>query len=278
VIVLPAASPQQSEWTDFLEDGATHASGLWRRHADRVNGALIARWLPRNLPGRVLKTDLYDEAMGDGLCSQLAQPGSEVVGIDVSTPVVESARRRHPRLTVLTADVRRLPFASGTFDAILSNSTLDHFPSEGDLAAALGELARVLRPGGRLVVTLDNPSNPVIALRGLLPQSCLRRGGLIPYYMGATVSQRRLRALLSRLGLDVLNETAILHCPRIFAIPVSRWFSRRGDAMQRRFLHALERFETLGRCGSRYWTGHFVAAMAAKPGGPGALTTGRMGR
>ncbi len=39
----------------------------WRRHSDRINAALISRWLPCKTDGRLLKTDLFDEAVGDGL-------------------------------------------------------------------------------------------------------------------------------------------------------------------------------------------------------------------
>jgi hypothetical protein len=43
------------------------AETLWREHSDAVNGALLVRWLARESCGLLLKTDLFDEAMGEGL-------------------------------------------------------------------------------------------------------------------------------------------------------------------------------------------------------------------
>src|SRR5204863_6785753 len=50
----------------------------------------------------------------------------------------------------------------------------------------LAELRRVLSPHGRLVVTLDNGLNPVVALRNRLPLGILRRVGAVPYFVGVT--------------------------------------------------------------------------------------------
>ncbi len=262
---MASAAPNREYWNNIQLEGEAHASNLWRRHSDRVNGSLVERWISGAASGRVLKTDLYDEAVGDGLGRYLAALGSVVVGIDVSMPAQVLAQRRHPELITVTADVRKLPFAAGSFNAIISNSTLDHFSSENDIAGALVELARVLRPGGRLVITLDNPANPVLWLRSRLPHSWLFRAGLVPYFVGATLSRSRLAVLLRQANLDVIEETAILHCPRILAIPAAGWFSRRSDTLRRTFSRWLERFETLERFGTRYRTGHFVAALASKP-------------
>lgn len=72
------------------------------------------------------------------------------VGLDVSTTMVSEATVRHGRgrCRFLVGDAVRLPFADGSFDAARTERTLQHV---ADPAAAVAELARVLRPGGWLV-------------------------------------------------------------------------------------------------------------------------------
>ena len=69
---------------------------------------------------------------------------------------------RNSGIEAVVADVRSLPFAEASFGVVFSGSTLDHFESAADIQRSLGELYRVLRPGGTLILTLDNPANPLI--------------------------------------------------------------------------------------------------------------------
>ena len=241
---------------------------LWRAHSDAVNAALLARWLPvgGGGVGRVLKTDTFDEACGRGLMDVLASRGGAVVGIDISPSTVAAALRRHPSLRATTADVRRLPFGDAAFDLIVSNSTLDHFATYAELASSVAELHRVLRPGGQLLLTLDNPLNPLVGLRNALPYTWLHRAGVLPYQVGVTRGPRALRGLLARAGFEIVETGALLHCPRVVAVALARLLSRRaGSATSRRFLKCLMAFEHLGRLPTRYLTGHFSAVRAVKP-------------
>lgn len=243
----------------------TTPQGLWRAHSDAVNIALFTRWLPAAGVERLLKTDIFDEAVGEGVLPRLAVPRQSAVGIDVSGAALSSARSRYPRLRAVQADVRRLPFADRSFDAIISNSTLDHFASPEDITTSLRELHRVLRPSGCLILTLDNRANPVIALRGLLPYRLLHRLGVLPYFVGATYGPAQLRGALMDAGLVVLDLEAIMHCPRVFAVAAARVVERHtGPAMHRRFLRWLMTFERLARWPTRFRTGHFVAARATR--------------
>src|SRR5262245_28229254 len=109
----------------------------------------------------VLKTDLFEEANGaDELLSSFPA-NATIIGMDVVPTTVARARARGVRSGLfLATDVRHLALASQSMDLVFSNSTLDHFDARSDLDASLAELVRVLRPGGRLIVTLDNPRNP----------------------------------------------------------------------------------------------------------------------
>jgi len=239
---------------------------LWRRHADAVNVDLCRRWWPERAVERVLKTDLFDEVAGAGLYPMLAERARVVVGIDQSWETVRLSSARHGGLRPATCDVRRLPFREGTFQLIVSNSTLDHFESIDSIAESVRELHRVLAPGGRLVLTLDNPGNPIVALRNTLPFRWLRATGLVPYYVGATYGARRGRQLLEASGFAVRQVSAVMHCPRVLAVSAIRMASRAaGPAFGERFLKLLWTFESLERWPLRFQTGHFVAFLADKP-------------
>lgn len=233
---------------------------LWRRQSDAVNARLVDRWLAPGLE-RLLKTDLFDELAGEGLYPLLRSRARTVVAVDLAEPAVTAARERYPDLEAVVADTRQLPFEDGYFDAALSNSTLDHLASRREVAAALAELARVLRPGGRLVITLDNPLNPLIALRNALPRRLARGLRRVPYDAGWTCGPRSLRILLRESGFEVRELTAVLHVPRV----VLEWLGPAGavpdDSGWLRVVHAGERLE---RWPTRFLTGHFVAALALR--------------
>ena len=239
---------------------------LWRSHSDAVNLTLLGRWLPTRPARRLLKTDIFEEAVGNGLYPVLSERAGEVVVMDLSMPMVTMARARYLGLRAVCADVRRLPFEDGAFDVIVSTSTLDHFQSRDEIQTSLQELNRVLRPAGQLLLTLDNLANPIIALRNLLPYKLLHRLGLVPYYIGTTYGPRGLRRIVERAGLTVLEVRAALHCPRVIAVALARNVEKRTALRtQEQFLRGLMAFERLSSWPTRFLTGHFVAVRAVKP-------------
>lgn len=239
---------------------------LWRRHSDAINGALVARWLEPAMQARVLKTDLFDEAMGVGLAPLLGTRARRIAAIDIAPSVLRAAATRYPDLDIVAADVRQLPFADASFDAVVSNSTLDHFRTRDDIRTALAGLNRVLRSGGRLVLTMDNLRHPGVALRNAIPVGWLKRSGLVPYPIGATLGPRGLARMVRAAGFDIVEMDALLHCPRALAVRRARAHERFGNgSAQRRFLERLGRWERLARFPLRFVTGHYVGILAQKP-------------
>jgi SAM-dependent methyltransferase len=263
------AGPTASDryWDRVLDDWRpTTAHRLWRSHSDAVNRRLLRRWLTGGY-ARLLKTDLFDEAVAPGLYPELATRARRVVGVDLSHDVVAAARERHPGLDARVASVLSLPFVDASFDAVVSNSTLDHFERRVYLQRAVAELARVMSPGGELVITLDNRLNPVIALRTSRRLAALsRRLGLVPYYLGVTCGPRGLAELLRGHGFEVREMSAIMHCPPQLAGLLAQRRGRGGawSAVRARHLTRVERWEALERSPTRYLTGHFVAALAVR--------------
>ena len=241
------------------------ANFFWRAYCDVLHRHLLRRWLPRGDLDRVLKTDLYDEACRTGLLCDLSGPAWIPMGIDISYGVAQACRRRHRGIHAATADVRRLPFRPESFGMVLSNSTLDHFADSIDIEISLHEIHRVLRSGGGLILTLDNPLNPVVFLRNTLPLSWLRRLRLVPYDLGRTVSRRRLVRCLSNGGFKVVHMEALMHCPRLAAVALGGWLSKRcRRGWQERYIRSTLRFEALSRLPTRFLTGYFLAVSAVK--------------
>jgi SAM-dependent methyltransferase len=235
---------------------------IWRGYCDRLYISLLDRWLSDDpVAHRALKTDLYDEALDKGLVGRLGQSAQKVFGLDLSLPTVHAANRRHKELATTQMDARALPYRGESFDLVLSNSTLDHFPTKADIDLALAELARVTRPGGRLIISLDNLSNPIIRLRQALPASPLRRTGLVPYYVGATHNAKGMTAALERAGFEVTETATLMHCPRVAMVPIAKALSK-GDSSGERFTRLLMSFERLGRLPTRRLSAHYVAAKA----------------
>jgi arsenite methyltransferase len=83
--------------------------------------------------------------------ARAAGPGGLALGVDISEPMLARAVRAEsgPQVGFLRADAQRLPLRDDTVDAVVSIAVLQLIP---DPAAALSEMARVLRPGGRLAI------------------------------------------------------------------------------------------------------------------------------
>jgi SAM-dependent methyltransferase len=158
---------------------------------------------------RILKTDLWDEAKNTRILAWASERGAAAYGIDISLPTVIQARRAFPvgQLHSVASDVRAIPFADESFDAIYSMGTIEHFD---ETAQAVAEIVRVLKVGGRAVIGVPNRHDPF--LRPLFA-TILQVLGLYAYGYEKSYSRRGLRDMLERAGLRVDAETAILFIP-----------------------------------------------------------------
>jgi demethylmenaquinone methyltransferase / 2-methoxy-6-polyprenyl-1,4-benzoquinol methylase len=128
------------------------------RRYDRTNTLLSLgqdrRWRRRTRQSLELRPSerVLDLAAGTGVSTiELARSGAYAVGCDFSLGMLRAGRARHDRRKVplVAGDALRLPFADGAFDAVTISFGLRNV---ADVGQALREMARVVRPGGRLVI------------------------------------------------------------------------------------------------------------------------------
>jgi SAM-dependent methyltransferase len=248
--VHPTGPTDPETWDQVGKSSDTLPSG-WRVHAREVHLALVRDWIGEP-GGRWLKTDLFEERSSDRALLPMGE--AAWIGLDLSGVVAGEGRNRARGVTV--ADVRGLPFRDRSFEGVLSTSTLDHFTARADIARSIREFHRVLVDGGVLVLTLDNPRNPLIRLRNALPYGLARRTGLVPFFVGETLDADDGRTLLEASGFEVVDVQHILHAPHVVGTRPARWrwYARRG----------LPLFDRLRTTRVAPWTGHFVAFLARR--------------
>ncbi len=149
---------------------------------------------------------------------------AEIVGLEYQPERIDETRAflgENPRLTLVQGDAMALPFADASFDHVVCSEVLEHIPGD---AQAMRELARVLKPGGTLVVTVPaadfpfgwDPPNWILrragrSLRGERPWSGIWYGHVRLY------TRQSLTALATQAGLDVRETRGLSHAVPPFA-------------------------------------------------------------
>jgi ubiquinone/menaquinone biosynthesis C-methylase UbiE len=163
---------------------------IWQRYAPRYDSQMrfwerVAfgeprEWICSRAVGRVLEV-----AVGTGLNLPRYPPQAAVTGLDMSRAMLAVARERVAGLgrpvALVEGDAQVLPFADGTFDTVVCTLGLCSVPDD---RAAIAEMYRVLRPGGRLLL-LDHVVASNVAVRAV---------------------QRLLEPLTLRIGADHLTR------------------------------------------------------------------------
>jgi SAM-dependent methyltransferase len=153
----------------------------------------LLRWLGRDLRGlRVL-----DVAGGDGYwAARCRRRGAWAVALDLDAGKLRRGRALSTAPGLVRGDALTLPFPDGSFDRVLSICAIEHFD---DGPRALDEMARVLRPGGELVMSAD-----ALTLAKRWPQ--LYAAHCARYHVQRTYTHDQLGELLAARGLDIVSH------------------------------------------------------------------------
>lgn len=182
----------------------------WARVYDHDANPLIGLEDPavREAAGDVRGLAVLDLGCGTGRHALwMAAAGAGVTAVDFSEGMLAEARRKpgSERVRFLACDLRRrLPFADGAFDLVVSGLVLEHIP---DLDGFFGEARRVLRSGGRAVISAMHPA---MFLRGAQarftdPESGeIVRPGSVPHQVEDFVAAARRAGF----GVDSVAESA----------------------------------------------------------------------
>jgi 2-polyprenyl-6-hydroxyphenyl methylase/3-demethylubiquinone-9 3-methyltransferase len=219
----------------------------------RAQMRLLSAWVRGELAvrggGRPLA--VLDVACGAGfLANALAEAGHQVAAIDLARGALEVARRHDATGTVryLVQDARRLGFAAGSFDAVCMLDFLEHVE---DREAVLAEAARVLKPGGLLLVHTFNrtPLAWLVAIQGVRWAVANTPRRLHVYHLFLRPGE--LEALGRRHGLRAEAFRGVR--PRVWSWPFFKLLAtaRVDDRFRFQFTPSLE----VGYCGRLRRTG-----------------------
>jgi SAM-dependent methyltransferase len=137
-------NPMLVRWEFASEERLEIRNAIYNRLTEGVNAEeMLFESIREAAPQRVLEAGCGAGALAARVRDEL---GAEVVAIDLSERMVELTRQRG--IDAHVADVQELPFGDGEFDVVAAGWLLYHVP---DRARAIGEVARVLRGGGRFV-------------------------------------------------------------------------------------------------------------------------------
>jgi ubiquinone/menaquinone biosynthesis C-methylase UbiE len=201
VRVTPSVADVRESWRTERINAAVYDAGVERERVARLMGGLIWGTDTRRMFASIDElgseadgTAILDLPCGGGLALRGLRPEQAVryVAADISPYMLEragrqAARRGLDRVEFVEADAMALPFENGSFDLCLSYNGLHCLPEQ---QPALAEIARVLRPAGRLRGTA------VVNGRGL------RQDALIQLFRRASAFGETTTAAELRLGLE----------------------------------------------------------------------------
>jgi len=192
---------ESADYDDRAFDSAIPLQRYWQRARHRI----VLELTPRG--GRVL-----DVGCGS---SRILFDLPDAIGVDILLRKLRYVRSRHPK--VAQASIFALPFADAAFDTVICSEVIEHVPDD---PSVLGELARVLRPGGTLVLGTPDYGRPLWHVIEWI-YGRVAPGGYADEHI-THFDREGLRRRLVGLGYEVLDCRYVGGCEMIMR-------ARRGD-------------------------------------------------
>ena len=152
------STDEKTQLDNYQASFSSRSERTWYRPLrltiNMLGNQFLYTWARRTL-GRVLAiwpASVLDAACGDGILRRYLSKQCLYTGIDFSQRMLRRAQRYHPS-TYYRADLTHLPFASATFDAVVSIQTLQYLQRPD---VALAEIARTLKPSGTALISVPN--------------------------------------------------------------------------------------------------------------------------
>lgn len=178
------------------------------------------------LAGRCAQRDVLEAGCGEGYGADLlADVAHRVVGLDYDESAVAHVRSRYPRVDMRHGNLAELPLTDGEVDVVVNFQVIEHLWDQGQFVT---ECARVLRPGGALLMStpnritfspgLDTPLNPfhtrelnAVELTELLTDNGFELEAMLGVFHGPGLLERDVRHGGSIIGAQI--DRAVANAP-----------------------------------------------------------------
>jgi ubiquinone/menaquinone biosynthesis C-methylase UbiE len=213
-------------WDEKLTEknaGCSKYSEYYRYRIRNMN-RLMSEWMDRPKCSTILKTDLWNEAVGhDDALSFFRNRGNTLLGVDISKKVTDVATANFEKFgekfRFFQSTIQTTPFKDNSIDIIFSLSTLDHLTPEENVKALI-EIRRVMKQNGHAIVTVDNVT--YLFMRALIFRLAKKMGMLgvfgrekkeeiLQSYFPYTLAE--FKSFISRAHLKLIHWSAVSLLP-----------------------------------------------------------------
>lgn len=177
---------------------------------------LIKKYFGDITGSNFLKIDLWNEVNNTKILFWIAGKNAKVYGIDISDYLVKKTRKKFAKAGIkgkfISCDMRKLEFPNNKFDFVYTMGTVEHVY---DYEAAIREIFRVLKPGGKAIIGIPNKHDPF--LRPFMVWF-LELFNLYPYAPEQSFTRNELSNLLKGAGFKIQEHSGLLFMPGILRI------------------------------------------------------------